>query len=345
MNLGAGQERTTGAHARQFADMSESRARKSKGPMTMKRPRAPVSPTSRASPRRSQHRWRGITNNRRVLGLMALAVVIAGVVAFLAFGLDPRNEDESQAWSTLNTTDVHALAFAPDDANHLYFGHHGGLLESPDGGRSWQPASLTNADAMSVETVRAGHIQIAGHEVYVESTDGGASWEPVPHDLPGLDLHAFAIDPADPDHAWTFAAGFGLFETTDAGRHWELRQPGNWGHLAAYHDGDVTALLAVGQEGLVRSLDAGATWEPLSYPGAPLAGGIAAAADGSALYAATGAGLRRSTDQGQTWADTAFTEVVLALAVAPDDPMDVVLVDEATRFYRSPDGGMTWPAP
>jgi len=39
----------------------------------------------------------------------------------------------------------------------------------------------------------------------------------------GLDLHAFAVDPADADHAWTFAVGFGLFETTDAGRHWELR--------------------------------------------------------------------------------------------------------------------------
>ena len=30
---------------------------------------------------------------------------------------------------------------------------------------------------------------------------------------------------------------FGLFETTDAGRHFTLRQSGNWGSLAAYRDG------------------------------------------------------------------------------------------------------------
>lgn len=83
----------------------------------------------------------------------------------------------------------------------------------------------------------------------------------------------------------------------------------------------------------------------MAYPGAPLAGGIAAAADGSALYAATSAGLRHSIDQGQTWGETGFDGVAMALAIAPEDPMDVLLVDETTRVYRSPDGGATWPAP
>jgi len=204
---------------------------------------------------------------------------------------------------------------------------------------------LSGADAMNVTTTGGGRIQIAGHDVYLESTDGGATWQAVPNDLPGLDLHAFAVDPTDPDHAWTFAVGFGLFETIDAGRHWELREPGNWGYLTAYRHGDGVALVAVGPEGLVRSLDAGGSWEPLAYPGAPLAGGIAAAADGSALYAATSAGLRHSIDQGQTWSETGFDGVAMALAIAPEDPMDVLLVDEATRVYRSPDGGATWPAP
>ena len=266
------------------------------------------------------------------------------MIAFVAFGLGRGPEAGPISWATLNTADVHALAFAPDDPQHIYFGHHDGLLESNDGGRSWQPASLTGSDAMNVKTTDR-RMQIAGHDVYLESIDGGATWEPVPNDLPGLDLHAFAVDPGDADHAWTYAVGFGLFETTDAGRQWELRQSGNWGSLATYRDSDGTVLIAVGPEGLVRSLDGGVSWEPLAYPGAPLAGGIAAATDGTALYAATGAGLRRSTDQGQTWSETGFVGVALALAIAPDDAMDVVIVDDATRFYRSPDGGATWPAP
>jgi photosystem II stability/assembly factor-like uncharacterized protein len=269
---------------------------------------------------------------------------MVGVVAFLV--LRPQDGGAAPtAWARLDTADVHALAFAPADPEHLYFGHHNGLLESGDGGQTWRPASLEGADAMNVGIAGEGRIQIAGHEVYLESVDGGATWQPVPHDLPGQDLHAFAIDPADPDRAWTFAVGFGLFETTNAGRHWELRQRGTWGYLAAYRDGDRTALVAIGAEGLVESLDGGASWQPLAYPGAPLAGGIAAAADGSVLYAATAAGLRRSLDQGQTWQETAFAGVVLALAIAPDDAMDVAIVDEATRFFRSPDGGDSWPAP
>jgi photosystem II stability/assembly factor-like uncharacterized protein len=269
--------------------------------------------------------------------------VVVGV-AFLVFRPQDGGADPS-AWARLNTADVHALAFAPADPGHLYFGHHNGLLESRDGGRTWGPASLTGADAMNVRIAGEGRIQIAGHEVYLESADGGASWQPVPNDLPGLDLHAFAVDPADADHAWTFAVGFGLFETHDAGRHWALRQSGNWGYLASYRAGDQTTLVAVGPEGLVRSVDDGATWQSLAYPGAPLAGGLAAADDGSALYAATSDGLKRSTDQGQTWQDTGFDGVALALAVAPGDPTTVVVVDDATRFYRSADGGASWPPP
>lgn len=79
--------------------------------------------------------------------------------------------------------------------------------------------------------------------------------------------------------------------------------------------------MAVGADGLARSADGGASWEPLAYPGAPLTGGIAAANDGSILYAATSAGLRLSGDGGQSWQGTGFDGPVLALAVAPRDPL------------------------
>ena len=253
-------------------------------------------------------------------------------------------EGEAIPWSTLGTADVHSLAFDPSDESRLYFGHHGGLLETRDGGRTWQPTTVSGADAMNVRAA-TGRIQIAGHEVYVESTDGGASWQAVQTDLPGLDLHAFAVDPADADHAWAFAAGLGLFETTDAGRHFTLRQSGNWGSLAAYRDGDAVVLLAVGPQGLVLSRDGGATWEPLTYPGSPLSGGLAAAADGSIIYAATTAGLRNSTDGGATWQPTGFGRSALAVAVAADDGLEVAVVDEDTRVYRSSDGGASWPRP
>lgn len=312
--------------------------------MSKRRPRERVTPRPGASRGRVAGHG-GARPRASVLLLGAAGIAVAGAIVVIALWPSLGNGGRLNAWATLGTADVHALAFAPGDASHLYFGHHDGLLETRDGGRSWQPASLSGVDAMNVQTAGATKIQIAGHEVYVESVDGGASWQLVPNDLPGLDLHAFAIDPADADHAWTWAVGFGLFETHDGGRHWQLRQPGTWGYLVAYRAADATALLAVGSEGAVRSLDGGTTWQPLAYPGAPLAGGLAAAADGSVLYAATTVGLRRSTDQGQTWRQTTFDRAALSVAVASDDPMDVAIVDESTRFFRSPDGGASWPAP
>jgi photosystem II stability/assembly factor-like uncharacterized protein len=278
---------------------------------------------------------------------LAVAAVAVTAVAFLALRPDDGTSGdggEVVAWATLGTADVHSLAFDPTDTQHLYFGHHGGLLESRDGGRDWAPTTLEGVDAMNVEIAGAGRLQIAGHEVYVESSDGGQSWAPVPNDLPGLDLHAFAMDPADPQRVWAFAVGFGLFESSDGGRRWEQRQPGNWPALAAFHEGGETILAGISDAGLQRSADGGRSWSALGSPPAqPIT--LAAATDGSALYLATANGLYRSADGGSTWDSTAFGGVALALAVATDDPSVVGLVDEETRFYRSSDGGSSFSGP
>ncbi len=130
-------------------------------------------------------------------------------------GRKSRSFDLLAVESTPGTADVHSLAFDPNDGSRLYFGHHGGLLESRDGGRSWQGGDRLGGGCHE-GSHRRGSRKIAGHNVYLESTDGGVTWQHVPSDLPGLDLHAFAINHDDPDRAWALAAGFGLIETTDA---------------------------------------------------------------------------------------------------------------------------------
>jgi len=278
-----------------------------------------------------------------LLGLAALGLAAVGFL-LLRSGDQPGGAGAVEAWAELGTADVHSLAFDPADAERLYFGHHGGLLESRDGGREWTATALSGIDAMNVEPAGEGSLQIAGHDVYGESNDGGGSWSPVPNDLPGLDLHAFAVDPNQPSHAWAFAVGFGLFESTDAGRHWEMRQPGNWPALATYRQSDTTILVAISDAGLQRSDDGARSWGRLGVPpGQPIT--LAAAMDGSVLYVATSSGVYRSADAGSTWTATAFEGVALALAVAPQDPEGLALVDDGTRFYRSSDGGSNFQGP
>jgi photosystem II stability/assembly factor-like uncharacterized protein len=277
-------------------------------------------------------------------------VLSAGIVAALAVGATafvlarPTADGAGTAWAELGTADVHALTFGPEDPEHLFFGHHGGLLESLDGGRSWRPTPLAGSDAMNVRAARGGQLQIAGHEVYLESRDGGQTWQPVPNDLPGLDLHAFVTAPSDGSHAWVFAAGQGLFESTDAGRHWQLRQGGSFGSLTVFEQAGAPVLIGVTQSGLARSDDGGGTWQPLTNPPGQ-AVSVAAADDGSVLYAGTTSGLQRSTDGGASWIPTGFTGTALAVAVAAGRADAVAIVDDETRFYRSTDGGVSWPGP
>lgn len=276
------------------------------------------------------------------------AVAFVGGVAAVAFlvyvALSIGSTGSATSWATLGTADVHSLAFDPADSQHLYFGHHNGLLESRNGGRSWQPTALVGADAMNVQVGPNTAFQIAGHNLYLETTDGDNTWQPVPNDLPGLDLHAFATDPANSDHAWAYAVGFGLFETMDRGRRWDQRQPGDWPVLEAFQNGDNTFLIGVSRSGLVSSTDGGRTWSSLASPGGQVAS-LAAAPDGSVIYAGTSTGLTRSTDLGATWQATAFSGRAVTAAVAPSSSQVVAVVDEQTRFFRSDDGGATWPGP
>lgn len=288
-------------------------------------------------------RPRGVQPPKLRTLLATLLLVVAPIAALATFVL--LRDPVPAPLASLGTADAHALAIDPQDADRIFFGHHGGLLESRDGGRTWTETTLSGADAMNVSTGADGVLQVAGHELYVTSSDGGATWQPVENDLPGLDLHSFVVDPADPEHAWTFAAGLGLFETTDGGARWELRQQGNWGALTVYRTADRTVLVAIGPEGLAGSSDAGATWSALAYPGAPLSGGLAAAGDGSAIYAATISGLRRSDDGGASWRSTGWNGPALAVAVAPTNASVVALVDDAMNVYRSADGAASWPAP
>ena len=116
---------------------------------------------------------------------------------------------QAVAWARLGTVDAHSLAFAPGSTEHLFFGHHFGMLESSDGGRTWQSLG-TGGDAMEMAVGDGTTVYIAGHNVFQVSRDGGRSWQSPATDLPSLDIHGFTRDPADPARMWAYLATGGV---------------------------------------------------------------------------------------------------------------------------------------
>jgi photosystem II stability/assembly factor-like uncharacterized protein len=201
---------------------------------------------------------------------MLALIVLVGLYVYLTVG----RVANSGAVATLHTSDFHALTFSPEDPNVVFFGHHNGVMRSDDGGRTWRPlVERPDFDAMGLAVSRANprQVYLAGHDVFQISTDGGASWQPIAHNLPGTDIHGFAISPENASHLFTFVLGHGIFESLDAGRTWQRMV----GQAPGQVPGDIIALAAAGgnpetlyagsmQSGVLKSGDGGRTWAPSS---------------------------------------------------------------------------------
>ncbi|MEO7667457.1 MAG: hypothetical protein ABIU97_10565 [Dehalococcoidia bacterium] len=295
---------------------------------------------------------------RRTWGMrMALwTVLFAATGVFIVFVvLSGGNSDEDGVPESrfdpihkFGTADYHSLAFNPTEENVVLFGHHGGVQMSQDAGENWETViDEQGRDAMNLvyDPFSPETIFMAGHNVYYRSSDAGQSWQEVTTDLPGLDLHAFAASPAHEGRFYAFSAGYGLFQSDDAGSTWALavpQAPQGTNSIVELPDG--TLILGATDQGILRSDDGGATWTQ-SRNGIDVGAIYAVKGDpaGERLYAGTDYGVYVSTDGGSTWSKTSLDDTwVVAVGVAPNEPLSVLAINRNGQLYRSTDGGETW---
>ncbi|MCU0305075.1 MAG: hypothetical protein MUC56_13575 [Thermoanaerobaculales bacterium] len=243
-------------------------------------------------------------------------------------GAEPR---AATAWVPLGPFggDVDDVAASPTASGVVLaglapYGSSGGtMFRSTDGGATWVEVAGFGVSTYDVEFTAAGVAYAGTEDGVFASTDDGATWTPLPLGI-GLNdsTREVTVDPADPTVLW---AGVD----------------------------DHTGAQAVN---VLRSTDAGATWQnvtpPLATPMSCL--GIAVdPTDSSRVWAAFGGtfgggAVWRSTDGGATWANRS--------AGLPNNPMNVVvhdgtrvLVGGGQRFgsqyvglYASDNDGVTW---
>lgn len=280
--------------------------------------------------------------SRLVIGVAALvlAAVAAAALALARDNGDPRAGGDGQQAATevAQISHVHGLGVDPADGQ-LYAGTHYGLIRVPEEGVPVRVGDVVQ-DFMGFTVLGPGHYLASGHPGegqegpanlgLIESTDGGRTWQSV--SLPGeADFHAL-----EARHGLVYGYHGGQIMVSEDQRIWDRRAGLALADFAV-SAADPDVLLATTEEGLVRSVDGGGSFDPVS--GAPLLMLLSWPEEGQLIGVAPDGAVHVSGDAGTTW-DQAGSVGERPQALTATESALYVAVEGA--FLVSRDGGKTF---
>lgn len=206
------------------------------------------------------------------------------------------SRDSGANWEPLSSPDalptIWSLAIDPVDPSILFAGTRpAGVYRSRDGGRHWEKCAVDIASACSIGTPFVTSVVVdpdehdtvwAGVEIdgVFRSEDGGETWTHVENGLYDPDIHAMALAGSSAKRVWASTAR-DLFTSVDRGETWESLSikeswPLPYARGIAVKADDPGVLFAgcgettTGENGhILRTADAGVTWDILKLPVPP----------------------------------------------------------------------------
>lgn len=168
---------------------------------------------------------------------------------------------------------------------------------------------------------------------------------------PGGEVRTLAMAPADPDLLYAGTSGGHVFTSEDGAGSWRESRPpipqdALLGRIAVHPERPETLFATFwrpgGGGGLLRSADAGVSWERVQSVGNPPLRAIAISpSDADTMYVGGPLGVWRTSDGGATWGAGAPLREIESLAVDPRSPLRV-FAGTWRQAYRSVDGGGSW---
>ncbi len=226
----------------------------------------------------------------------------------------------SQSMSWLATDPYNAqVAFATDLLKKQ-------LVKTEDIGRTWVPIQGLDLPVVTDLVVAPSEpdliYAIAGSSRIKKTKDGGKTWAdlpPLPLRVPGSQpprIACLAVDPGN--HRLILVAATpaspgdsegGLYRSADGGQSWEIitlpGEPEEWKTgmtSVAFSRVNPIMMMAVGEVGMLRSLDAGLSWERIRP--APKSGWVSIGrADDSWVWIVSGSRITITRNSGKTWSE------------------------------------------
>ena len=230
------------------------------------------------------------------------------------------SSDDGQTWQLLTTgvgrLMVQDLAVDLSVPEWIYAATHIGVFQSEDGGTSWR-RSTEELGTINVFNVTVSRPVASGEKAIVyagswgnnvlRSRDDGRTWAPIHNGLETLSVHAFAVDPGDPNvlYAGTVER---VYKSDDGGASWYVIDDGMRSAITTFD-------LVIDPHRSGR------------------------------IYAGTTAGVYRSDNDGMAWVykgDGLGELTVNALAIDPGKAETLYAGTEHHGMYLSIDGGGHW---
>ena len=175
-----------------------------------------------------------------------------------------------------------------------------------------------------------------------------ARWNEIDAGLPSAPqtVVALSVAPSLPTDVYALSSQGSIFRSVDAGGRWAQLQGPVHVQSLAIDPKDAANLYATTSHGVVKSIDAGRTWQEANngLPQVSLALTIDAG-DPSRIYAATPDGLYKTIDAGGSWRLTnlADTRAFSSPVIDPKDPSTLYArVLSGGGMAKSVDEGRTW---
>ena len=251
------------------------------------------------------------TNSLLAAGEAVYAARQTGLYSVGAGG-DERNLYRS--W--LPNEDLPTLAIAAA-GDLLLAGINGGVARSEDGGVRWRahhfraPAPLVTSLALP-PAVEEDSCVLAGsfEDGVFRSNDGGLSWTAVNHGLFDHSVYALALSPRFAADGIAYAGtGSGIYASENGGNlWWDLTMPAGDETVLSLALAESGALYAGCEaHGLLRSCDAGESWETLLETDGAI--NALALANRDVIIAQVDDGVLLSRDDGASWSELAAENV------------------------------------